>query len=337
MTKLVIYYKKKLYRYTCPLSKTSKNVYDRPKNVPEKARIFLLKDLLTNNIYTEESYNKLALWVYNTVGGKSSEEKKSDKSCKKINIILDIDETLIYFIQTKLRPHSWDLLPETEKQKYNIVETKNGQIIVIRPGLDAFLDYLFKHFNVSLWTLSEREYAEDIAAKFVLKPGRKLKYIFSADDSDTHSVSPRKLHRNNKDLNWLWYDFNKEHQRIGYSDKYKCFAECNTILIDDLYNNALNSSNWKNSIKIDPFALFGEDKQRRQPYVDVSTDDTFVRLHELLEKVRKSYTKCYNTDTQWDNIFSDENIERYGLQSYVKKIKTKSKKREVHVISLEKH
>ena len=264
-----------------------------------------------------------------TIDESSSSSPASAKgACKKLNVILDIDETLIYFIRHNLRAHSWDTLSAAEKAKYEFIETSHKDIIVIRPHLQEFLTYLFKHCNVSLWTLSEQEYAEGIAEKFVAPKGsgRKLKHIFNADDDDNHDIAASSLYGNNKDLNWLWY---------SYAEKYPCFSECNTILIDDLPNNALNTSNRKNSIKINPFALFGEVKKRTDPYHDVSKDDTLLRIIEILRHIKPQFIKkqCHGTEKQWSNIFSADNILELGLKDYIKTVSFKNK--DIHVIALD--
>lgn len=224
----------------------------------------------------------------------------SASDCNKLNVILDIDETLVYFINKRFFKHSWDLLSEEEKSKYT-VHPNNSGIFIVRPHLNKFLTFLFKHCNVSLWTLSDKEYAEGVAKQFVLgkSPTRTLQHIFNADE---HADAASDLHGNNKDLNWLWY----------HSD-FKCFAECNTILIDDLPKNTMNPSNRKNAITINPFALFGEVKDRSKPYTDVSQDDTLLNIMEVLKKVMKHQNKCMAGDGRWDNVFSEPNVQAMGL------------------------
>jgi hypothetical protein len=237
----------------------------------------------------------------------------------KLHIILDIDETLLYFIHHRVRAHSWDTLTDDEKSKYTFIEDKHRNIILPRPHLQRFLTYLFKHFNVSLWTLSEREYAESIRDLLITKgyPTRNIHYIFSADDDEEHEVSAKEIHGNNKDLNWLWYQ---------YASKYPGFYECNTILIDDLPANALNPSNRQNAIHITPYALFGEVKKRTDPYKDVSKDDVLLIIIQLLKKMmRHSNPSCYSGDNRWSFLFSAENCETYKLMPYRQTVRYKNK------------
>jgi hypothetical protein len=234
---------------------------------------------------------------------------KPAAKCGRMNIILDIDETLLYFVNGKVRGHSWDKLSAVEQAKYEYI-VKGQHVLILRPHVREFLAFLFRNFNVSLWTMSEREYAHDIARVLLslLKTRSKFAHVFSADDDEDHDVAAGDLHGNNKDLNWLWYKYAKE---------YPCFAECNTILIDDLPANALNTSNRRNTIKIAPFALFGEVKARTDPYEDVSRDDVLLQIIEILKKVHDAQKNCYNDDdARWTSVFHASNVEKMGLQKY---------------------
>jgi len=258
-------------------------------------------------------------------GSKESKESRGSKSssnssgassttgtnaCEKLNIILDIDETLVYFINKRYFPHSWDLLTPTEKAKYQVKANGSG-VFIVRPHLDTFLRFLFKTFNVSLWTLSDKEYADGIAKMFVVKnTKRKLVHVLNADE---HGDLASDLHGNNKDLNMLWY-----HAGIT------CFSECNTILIDDHPHNSLNPSNRKNAITINPFALFGEVKARTDPYHDVSQDDTLLQLIDVLTKVNVAMQGCFRSGRRWDNVFSKANIKDMGLEDRVQSMRFKN-------------
>lgn len=261
---------------------------------------------------------------YRSSNSKSSNNPKSKSSPtpynKRLNIILDIDETLIYFINAKVRGHSWDSIASEEQAKYAYI-SPGAHIMIFRPHLKQFLSFLFKNFRVSLWTMSERDYAHNIA-NVLLKllkahPDRKFAHIFSADDDADHDESAHSLHGNNKDLNWLWYK---------YANDYSGYAECNTVLIDDLPANACNTSNRNNAIKVEPFALFGEVKRRTDPYEDVSQDNVLPQLKTILKKVLVNQRACHDDDeARWQNVFSLENVENMGLESKHKKMTFRGK------------
>lgn len=233
----------------------------------------------------------------------------------KLNIILDIDETLVYFIHQRYFKNSWCKLGNDEKKKYEIVESKSG-IFLRRPHLETFLDWIFKHCNVFLWTWSDIDYAEGVAKML----GKTFKGILADEDANASSSG----HGNSKDLNYLWYP-----EAFCEANKKKIadmgtFHECNTILIDDLPGNSVNTSNFKNSITVNPFGIFGEVKDRSDEYEDLSTDKTLLDVLEIIKKVH-----CYlqknppDDDSMYKNVFCPSNIKSMGLSKYVKHIRKK--------------
>lgn len=241
-----------------------------------------------------------------------------------LNVILDIDETFVYFIKNTLMNDSWETIPEENESKYEIHKTKSG-IFVIRPYIREFLDFLFTNCTVSLWTWSDEEYAMGVADIIENMVGKRPKYILFDEHAEA-SAGPlgkmgTKAYGNSKDLNMLWYG--SEEQEIA---PLKGFHECNTILIDDLPSNSVNNSNYRNSITIAPFALFGEVKDRSDPYKSLIDDDCLLQVIELLQHILpKLDERCkVNKDSECAhevNIFSKENIEFYGIQKYVKKVR----------------
>ena len=261
--------------------------------------------------------------------------EKSTPACK-LNVILDIDETFVYFIKKNLIAHSWDTLSPGEKAKYVVHTTKEGHVIIERPHLETLLDYLFANCTVSVWTWSDRGYAKDMVKRFLLRgrTDRKIKHIFADKEAHASAGSNYKRNENNendeddeeihenfephgnsKDLNYLWY-----------GKKLPCFSECNTILVDDLPGNSLNNSNKQNSITVKPFALFGEVKDRSDPYEDVSDDKTLLEVIDILKKVQRMAADNYkDDDKRWVNIFSPGNVKAAGLQGSLTDLTIKRK------------
>lgn len=229
------------------------------------------------------------------------------RQCK-LNVILDIDETFVYYIQKRHLPHSWDTLSNEEQAKYKSIRSGEN-LLIFRPHCKEFFDFLFAHCDVSLWTWSDEEYATGIA-QLILRdhPGQTMHLILP----DTIAERSSELHGHSKDLNLLWYGNGNN------IDSEECFAECNTVLIDDLPNNTIHPSNKRNSITIQPFALFGEVKDRSHPYRDVSKDTTLLEVITILKKILPIAQGCYEDDERrWNPIFSDENIARAKLSSYL--------------------
>lgn len=236
----------------------------------------------------------------------------------KLNIILDIDETLVYFIKKCYYSHSWDKLGGAEQQKYKTIPNNSG-IFLIRPHLETFMNWIFEHCNVYLWTWSDEEYAKGVA-DMITRGKREQQFKGILVDEDANASSHP--HGNSKDLNYLWYP-----KSFCKADKViENIHECNTIIIDDLPGNSVNTSNFKNSITVNPFGIFGEVKDRSGEYEDLSNDRTLLDVLEIIKKVH-----CYlqknppNNDTKYTNVFCPSNIQSIGLKEFVKKIITKDK------------
>jgi TFIIF-interacting CTD phosphatase-like protein len=136
---------------------------------------------------------------------------------KAINIVLDLDNTLIYsHDSSKIKKDNPEWL-----SKYSSENMDDDYVVCERPGLQVFLDWLFKNFNVMIWSAASPDYVDFIANKIVKKnPSRVIEHIFNSkhcDESQSHYKG------DTKNLNLLWdhYDFD------GY-------GPYNTLIIDDM-------------------------------------------------------------------------------------------------------
>lgn len=147
------------------------------------------------------------------------------------NIILDLDQTLIYSEFTKD-------FKKSEKTKLFVHKKLDKDYITFeRPYLQVFLDYIFKNYNVAVWTAANKSYAVAIINKFILiKPGRKLDFVFYSDHCDIS----KKQNRGLKGLSMLWEYF-----------KIRGYNETNTFIVDD--NNEVNRIQKKNCYHIPIF------------------------------------------------------------------------------------
>lgn len=135
---------------------------------------------------------------------------------KKYNVLVDLDNTLISSLSRKEEKKS-----HAGKFKKFVWENMDGQFKVFqRPGLQEFLDFLFKNFNVSVWTAASKSYALFIIDNFILiKPERKLDHVFFS----YHCCESIKKRDSQKDLKMLWTKFN-----LG-----DIYGIENTFIIDD--------------------------------------------------------------------------------------------------------
>jgi len=144
-------------------------------------------------------------------------------SKNKINVILDLDQTLIS--SELLEEYDYEL-NEKKLKKFNSHNMDNYYIVFERPGLQKFLDYIFDNFNVSIWTAASKDYALFIIEKIILsnKTNRQLDWVFFS----YHCTLAKKLSLGSKKISILWDNFNLN----NYNDK-------NTIIIDD-YDEVYN-------------------------------------------------------------------------------------------------
>ena len=74
---------------------------------------------------------------------------------KKINLIFDLDETLV----------------QMGKENFNNegIHIKNNKFLFIRPGCKELLDYCFKKYQVSFWTSGSPKYCHRILSIILTK------------------------------------------------------------------------------------------------------------------------------------------------------------------------
>lgn len=176
---------------------------------------------------------------------------------KKVNIILDLDNSLI----SSIDPSEFESL-STENRKtmmtlpHYFMDT--SYIIFERPCLQPFLDYIFDNFNVSVWSAASKDYVLFIVDHVILKnPKRQVNYIFYA----YHCDLSESIYGNPKKLDMLWNEF-------GLSE----FNSKNTILVDDLDDVALKQ-------KCNVFHIAGFD-------IDEKESEKDNHLCSLLKKIK---------------------------------------------------
>jgi TFIIF-interacting CTD phosphatase-like protein len=182
----------------------------------------------------------------------------------KLNILLDLDETLI----NSIYPSEFDFESKVEKaKKFTFYDMDKDYIIFERPNLQEFLDYLFKNFKVSIWTAASKSYALFIIDKIILgnNPDRKLEYIFF----DYHCGISKKNSDSSKKLDMLWDYF-----------EIKGMNEDNTIIFDD--NMDVYNSQPENCLIAKPFEFEDEDSDK----------DNFLEvIKPVIEKIADNVSK----------------------------------------------
>lgn len=186
------------------------------------------------------------------------------KGEKKMNLILDLDETLI---SAEITEEFNFKKYKNKSQKFKFKSMDGFYIIFERPHLQSFLDFVFENFNVSVWTAASKDYALFIINKFIQTKKRKLDYIFFS----YHCNVSKKLKNGTKDLSILW----DLYKIPGYNAK-------NTFILDD-YDEVYKTQK-NNCIIAKPFKFVDKN----------SEDDTF--LLELIPLLEKNLIKKVNIE-----------------------------------------
>ena len=190
----------------------------------------------------------------------------------KLNIVLDLDATLICAESSNEFNFEKDIW---KSQKFDFYDMDGYYVVFERPGLQEFLDYLFKNFNVSIWTAASKDYALYIIDNIILqdnKPDRKLDWVFFSYHCD---ISKKKKDAT-KSLAMFWDEYKME----GYTKE-------NTMILDD-YDEVYNTQ--PNNCIIAPVFDFSKDG---------SENDNFLSLLQkaLSEAKAGSPAKSVNKKT----------------------------------------
>jgi|UniRef100_A0A6C0LXL4 TFIIF-interacting CTD phosphatase-like protein len=160
------------------------------------------------------------------------------KKQSKLNIVLDLDATLICAESSE----DFDFKNNMFKAcKFKFHDMDGYYIVFERPGLQEFLDFLFKNFTVSIWTAASKDYALYIIDNIILpenKPDRKLDWAFFSYHCD---ISKEKK-KASKSLSMFW----DEYKMVGYTKD-------NTLILDD-YDEVYNTQK-DNCVIVKDFAF----------------------------------------------------------------------------------
>ena len=189
--------------------------------------------------------------VIDTTRSDKIQKKKSPKSPKKKqpkiqknkkieHIVLDLDETLIYAIETSdLKNPQLDDYYKKNIHKFKHHNLDNDYIITERPGLQDFLDFLFENYKVSVWTAASKDYGIFVIKNVITtKPERKLEIQMFSEHCNASKEKTGCL----KQLNQLW--------------SYAQFNPSNTLIIDDNKNVISKQNNIV--IPAKPFNFFNK-------------------------------------------------------------------------------
>ena len=197
---------------------------------------------------------------------------------KKINFILDLDQTIISGEPTE----EYNFQKNKKKaSKFRFETMENYYIIFERPYLQQFLTFLFKYFNVSIWTAASKDYALFIIDKIIIagNKDRKIDYIFFS----YHCSLSKKIKRgSSKELSILWTYY-----------KLPNYNENNTVILDDYVEDVYKNQK-QNCIIAKPFE-FKDDNSHKDKF-----------LKELQNKLRNLILKNPNKLRTYIDIINDK-------------------------------
>lgn len=185
-----------------------------------------------------------------------------NKKGSRLSVILDLDNTLISSLSLK----EIKKIKNIDKRKLEYHTMEGYYRVYSRPHLKKFLSYIFKNFDVSVWTAASRDYASFIIEKIIIggKKDRQIKMF---------------LYDNNCDESQKYYDENSP-KDLRYLYNFNGYHPCNTVIIDDLSD--VFKANPKQTI--------------RAPYFDAKKDSSekdefLLDTINILEELKERYIK----------------------------------------------
>lgn len=189
-------------------------------------------------------------------------EFPTQKPVNKINVLLDLDNSIISSLSLK----EIKKIKNIDKRKLEYQTMEGYYRVYSRPHLKKFLSYLFKNFDVSVWTAASRDYASFIIEKFIIgnKKDRRIKMF---------------LYDENCDESQKYYDENSP-KDLRYIYNFEGYHACNTVIIDDLVD--VFKANPKQTIRAPYF-----DAKKESSENDNFLLDAIEKLEELKERYNK--------------------------------------------------
>mgnify|MGYP000882259547 FL=1 len=201
-------------------------------------------------------------------------------------IVLDLDLTLIHAVSSsdieKKYPDKRVMAAKLSSLKLHDMKEGNKSYYLVfeRPGLQEFLDYLFKNFRVIVWTAATKSYASFIIEKIILqKQERDLEYAF------VHYHCKRSKKR---------YGADNPKNLIMLMDKYKIkgMNKKNTLIIDD--HPDVKTKNHSRCIVAPEFLAL--DEETLNPILNAPNDNFLPKLMTKLKEYIEVYRKNGGVD-----------------------------------------
>jgi len=167
-------------------------------------------------------------------------------SKEKPKFIFDLDQTIISGEPIE----EYDFEKNKKKAaKFRFETMENYYIIFERPYLQQFLTFVFKNFDVSVWTAASKDYALFIIEKIIIagNKDRKLDYIFFSYHC---GLSKKYKKDSSKELSIIW----NKYKLPGYNEN-------NVVIFDDYFED-VHKNQKGNCIIAKPFEFKDKDSNK---------------------------------------------------------------------------
>jgi len=167
-------------------------------------------------------------------------------SKEKPKFIFDLDQTIISGEPIE----EYDFEKNKKKAaKFRFETMENYYIIFERPYLQQFLTFVFKNFDVCVWTAASKDYALFIIEKIIIagNKDRKLDYIFFSYHC---GLSKKYKKDSSKELSIIW----NKYKLPGYNEN-------NVVIFDDYFED-VHKNQKGNCIIAKPFEFKDKDSNK---------------------------------------------------------------------------
>lgn len=242
------------------------------------------------------------------------EKKKQEK--KKLNIIFDMDETLLKTIPVGLTKY----LNIDKNTEYKVIKSKkvDFKIICIRNYFLFLMKFCLEKFNVGIWSNGGLVHVEDCIKEILPKELFDKLNIFIFRKSMNESKITYQDLKNNKKFDLFKYNKRGiKNLNFLFEDKFysKIFKPSNTLLIDDLETHSAVCP--KNTVYLPKYCPAENDNYLFQLYkwLDSIKNTKNIQKIEMLKFV--DYKKNFKDDCSFKHIFKLINTKKNKVGDYV--------------------
>ena len=239
-----------------------------------------------------------------------------EKKQEKINIIFDMDETLLKAIPVSLIKY----LNIDKNTEYKVIKSKkyDFKIICIRNYFLFLMKFCLEKFNVGIWSNGSLVHVENCIKEILPKELFNKLNIFIFRKSMNESKITYQDLKNNKKFDLFKYN-KRAIKNLNYlfEDKFysKIFKPSNTLLLDDLETHSAVCP--KNTVYLPKYCPAKNDDYLFQLYkwLDSIKNTKNIQKIEMLKFV--DYKKNVRDDCSFNHIFKLINTKKIKVGDYV--------------------